>query len=563
MIEEGREVLELRERADQFLQVIEPSRRGGRAVLLPHPGVAGFVQQPGDHVRVRCRGKRAPPGAELADQLAERTAGPRPQLVALDQPLRRSIEGDVCRARELVNGAERGLAQPPLRQVHDTLEGEVVVGADRDADIGHGVPDLLTFVEAQAPEHPIGQADGQEAFLEGESLEAGAHQDGDAVEALALALQRLDFLAHNPRLFLPVPGFGDADLLALRPLGPEGLAEPPFVVGDEAGGGGEDVSGGAVVALQPDHLRAGKVLLEAEDVADLGAAPAVDRLVVVADAADAAVRLRQQPEPEVLGDVGVLVLVHQQIAETLLVALEHVPVAGEEGEVVQQQVAEVGGVHGAQPLLIGGVEGRRASVGEVRAVGARDLVGSQPPVLPALDDDREGARRPALLVDVLGPKELLEQADLVVAVEDGEVGLEACELGMAAQDAGGDGVEGAEPEAGGGAPDQLLDAADHLARRLVGEGDRQHLAGPGAAGGENVGEAGGEHAGLAGAGAGQHQQRPVQRFRRLALLRVQPVQIGAHGRRRRRRPGVLLSGWAERVFGGIVHGPGRRRSRAL
>ena len=116
-------------------------------------------------------------------------------------------------------------------------------------------------------------------------------------------------------------------------------------------------------------------------------------------------------------------------------------------------------------------------------------------------------------------------ADLVVGVEDGEVRLEAGELRMAAQDAGGDGVEGAEPEPGGGAPDQALHAADHLARRLVGEGDREHLPRPGAAGGEDVGEARGEHAGLAGAGAGQHQQRAVQRLRCLALLRIQAVEI--------------------------------------
>jgi hypothetical protein len=48
----------------------------------------------------------------------------------------------------------------------------------------------------------------------------------------------------------------------------------------------EDVPGAAIVSLQPDHLGAGKVVLEAEDVVDLRAAPAVDRLVVVADAAD-------------------------------------------------------------------------------------------------------------------------------------------------------------------------------------------------------------------------------------------------------------------------------------
>ena len=91
---------------------------------------------------------------------------------------------------------------------------------------------------------------------------------------------------------------------------------------DDAGGGGEDLRGRAVVLLEPDDQRAGEIGLEAQDVADLGAAPAVDRLVVVADAAQIAMALRQQPQPQILRDVGVLVLVDQQIAEAPLVVGE-------------------------------------------------------------------------------------------------------------------------------------------------------------------------------------------------------------------------------------------------
>src|SRR4030088_3085608 len=49
---------------------------------------------------------------------------------------------------------------------------------------------------------------------------------------------------------------------------------------------GQDVAGGTVVAFEPNDLGAWKVVLEAQDVVDLRAAPAIDRLVVVADAAD-------------------------------------------------------------------------------------------------------------------------------------------------------------------------------------------------------------------------------------------------------------------------------------
>ncbi len=111
---------------------------------------------------------------------------------------------------------------------------------------------------------------------------------------MALALQRLDLVADLPRLFLAVPGRGDAHLLALRPLGPECLAETSGILGDQAGSGGKDMRRRAVVLLQANHLGAGKILLEFQDVLDLGAAPAIDRLVVVADHAEIAVALGQQ-----------------------------------------------------------------------------------------------------------------------------------------------------------------------------------------------------------------------------------------------------------------------------
>ena len=124
-------------------------------------------------------------------------------------------------------------------------------------------------------------------------------------------------------------------------------------------------------------------------------------------------------------------------------------------------------------------------------------------------------------------EDLLQQPDLVVGVEDREVRLEPDRLGMAAQDARGERVEGAEPHPFGGAADHRLEPLAHLARRLVGEGDREQLAGKGAAGRQDMGEAGRQHPGLAGAGAGQHQHRPVDRLDGAALRLVEAGKVDA------------------------------------
>ena len=83
------------------------------------------------------------------------------------------------------------------------------------------------------------------------------------------------------------------------------------------------------------------------------------------------------------------------------------------------------------------------------------------------------------------------------------------------------------------------DTFAHFAGGFVGEGDRQDLAGEGAAGQQDMGETGGQHARFAGAGAGQHQQRPVNGFHRRALFRVQAGEV-VGGRGRGNRHGACI-----------------------
>ena len=55
-------------------------------------------------------------------------------------------------------------------------------------------------------------------------------------------------------------------------------------------------------------------------------------------------------------------------------------------------------------------------------------------------------------------------------------------------------------------------------------------------------DARGQHARLAGPGTGENQNRPVERLDRVALLGIEPGQIG-RGRRRARPCGDAAGGW--------------------
>ena len=161
-----------------------------------------------------------------------------------------------------------------------------------------------------------------------------------------------------------------------------------------------------------------------------------------------------------------------------------------------------------------------------RGVAFWNVGGRKALVLPAVDHLGKLLGRPALVVNAVGLDQLLDQAHDIVGIQDGERGFQAHQFGMAAQKLHADRMERAHPRhAFDGAADENADALLHLAGRLVGEGDGEDLRGEGAAGGKDMGDAGGEHAGLAGAGAGQHQNRAVERFHRFALLGIEAGEI--------------------------------------
>ena len=106
-------------------------------------------------------------------------------------------------------------------------------------------------------------------------------------------------------------------------------------------------------------------------------------------------------------------------------------------------------------------------------------------------------------------------------------------LGLAAQDAHARGVEGRDPHALRAVADELLHALAHLARGLVGERDREDLAGPCLFVAQQARDAAGEHARLARAGTGDDEQRLAAVGDGLALRRVEPLEQVFVGARRR------------------------------
>ena len=158
---------------------------------------------------------------------------------------------------------------------------------------------------------------------------------------------------------------------AVAAVGPEVLLAALGVLGDDRVGRLQDGLGRAVVLLEQDGPRVRVVLLELDDVADRRAAERVDRLVGVADHARArpgdgrTVADRhtgaaggtadQLADELVLGVVGVLVLVDQDVAEPAPVVLGDVGEGLQDVDRRHDQVVEVERVGLPQPPLVAGV----------------------------------------------------------------------------------------------------------------------------------------------------------------------------------------------------------------
>ena len=298
--------------------------------------------------------------------------------------------------REQVAAIELGVAadledlqrvQAPRAAGHHPHEGGIVGGV-RDGTQGLlQVPDLRRLEEAQAADDGERDVLGLEAVHDGVAVLVLAVQDGDVVPGAAGGMERADGIDDGDGLVLGPGADVELDGGAVGLVGPEALVgrEPGLVADDEMVGGGQDVVDAAEVLLDGEVARGrgvwragvgmrgrpGEAGVELGEGGEAGAPEAVDGLVVVAhdhDVVGPVRRAAQELDQLDLGDVGVLELVHQDVAVLALPPSKHVGAgleqAGDQGDLL----AEVEEAALRDRRLVGAVDA--ADLGE-----AHDLQG--------------------------------------------------------------------------------------------------------------------------------------------------------------------------------------------
>src|SRR5918997_704101 len=202
----------------------------------------------------------------------------------------RLVEGDAAAAGVVLELRDGGVAEAALRDVYYELQADRICGVRDHGEVGHGVLDLGPLVEPDAAHNLVRDPLPHEHVLQSPALRVGPVERRDLARRLPPPRQLLYLRNHEPRLRVLVGGREHPDALALPSGRPQLLRLPGRVVRHHRVRRVEYRLRRAVVLLQLHHLRLRVVPLEVQDVPDVRPAPAIDRLIVIADDTKVAMR---------------------------------------------------------------------------------------------------------------------------------------------------------------------------------------------------------------------------------------------------------------------------------
>ena len=300
-------------------------------------------------------------------------------------------------------------------------------------------------------------------------------------------------------------------------LGPEALLLAIGVVGNHRRGGVEDVLRRAVVALESHRRRFGKVVLEVEDVAQVGAAPLVDGLVRITHHRDV-----------VPGPTRCLISMYcgrlvSWYSSTITYRncrwyLARMPSCSNSSTVLSSRSSKSSAFARSSAFTYAVVDLRDLLV----AIGAvADLVGRLHAVLGLADAPEDLSRLDDLVVDLQLAHHLLHGAHLIAAVVDHEVARQPDCRSLASQQSRAQRVDRRDPHIPRIVADQLANAFAHLLGGLVGAGHRDHLERPRQPAANQIRDAIRNDARFPRTRSRQDQQRPLGVQHCLTLLRIQ------------------------------------------
>ena len=382
-------------------------------------------------------------------------------------------QGNIVLARHGGERVDGSFSDAARGRIDHPEQGDIVVRKNRQARVGERVLHLGALVKREAAQHAIAHAARAHRLFKRARLRVRAVEHGN-VNGRVFAMKDADRVGNVLGLGFRVAPFKKRQIVSRGAGRLEIFSETPAVVRDDARGGVENFLRRAVILFQANDARAGIILVKAENVADIGAAPAVDGLILVADDAQVARLVYKQPQQVILHAVGVLIFVDVNVAETRLPGRARFRKFPQHLNGAQQEIVKIESAGLAENVFVLRVHFRGGnSQGIVVLGGLRgDLRGSLRMILREADALEKAANFLARILDVQMFEGKFHGRDLVVGVKNLEIARQPEAFRFAAQQPCGKRVKRSDPrivERLSLADEQIADALFHLRRGFIGE----------------------------------------------------------------------------------------------
>ena len=279
------------------------------------------------------------------------------------------------------------------------------------------------------------------------------------------------------RLITLVSCFIDGELFTRSIFRPKLFLLAVDVVLNHRIGCRQNVFGRTVVLLQFDGTGFGIIFLKVHDVADIRATPAIDGLVRVTYDTEIVMLGCQNFGQLILGTVGILILVHQNVLEAVLILDADFLMFFEQEHRHHQQVIKVHGVVGTQFLGIERIDLSHLLLEEVIRIAGHRL-GAHQLVFCIGNGILNGAGRILLRVKVEFLQAVLNHYLTVAAVVNDKITLvHARSFHFPPQESRTEGMEGGKPYILSPFANHPVDTFPHFRSGLVGKGDGQNTPG--------------------------------------------------------------------------------------
>ena len=374
---------------------------------------------------------------------------------------------------QLLHGA---VADGALGHVDDAAQGHIVRRIDHNAQIRNHVAHFLAVIELLTAEDLVGNRRAHQHFFQHTALRVRAVENRHIAIRFAVAVELADAVG-DPRGFLAfVARVEEANRVALALLCPQLFLLAPGIVRNHLIRRVEYIGGRAVILLELDDGRVGIILLKIKDIVDIRAAPAVNRLVVVAHNAAIPTLVSQQFDEHILRIVRILIFVHHDILEALAVHIQHRRMVGEQFQRLDEKVVKIQGIERFQARFVLDEDRVNLLAAEIAVGMVEPLVRTHQLVLRVGNFCLQFANRQQLIVNILAFQNFLQhRALIVVIINDKRTGIAAEFLNIAAEDFGAGGVECGNPRVVRLIAHQRGNSLLHFLRRLVGERQCQNM----------------------------------------------------------------------------------------